>query len=228
MSRIDPITLYYDPSLEPRNVRAALVWAAGLPACPKTVSMSPYLSGLLKRVCAEGENFLDPERKAAVRNMLRFGKYKPSGRSKPSSEYLLGAALHGDFPLVNGPVDANNAVSLEWGYPASIFDVELSGNTLLMRRGLAGESYIFNPSGQSIDLQDLLCVCRRDGNSWLPCGNPVKDAMATKICDSTRGVAAVVYAPSGDRPADLESAAERFADLLKSECRAAETGWSLP
>jgi len=52
--------------------------------------------------------------------------------------------------------------------------------------------------------------------------------MATKICDSTRGVAAVVYAPSGDRPTDLESAAERFADLLKSECSAAETGWSLP
>ena len=228
MSRIDPITLYYDPGLEPRNVRAALVWATGLPSCSKTASMPSYLSGLLERVRAEGEAFLAPERKAAVRNMLRFGKYKPSGRSKPSSEYLLAAALHGDFPLVNGPVDANNAVSLEWGYPASIFDVELSGTTLLLRRGLAGESYIFNPSGQSIDLQDLLCVCRREEDSWLPCGNPVKDAMATKIGESTRSVAAVIYAPSGDRPADLEAAAGRFADLLKSECSASEAGWSVP
>lgn len=227
MSQSDPITLCCDPGLEPRTVRAALVWAAGLPSCPKTVSMSSHLSRLLERVRAEGEAFLAPERKAAVRSMLRFGKYKPSGRSKPSSEYLLGAALHGDFPLVNGPVDANNAVSLEWGYPASIFDVELSGNTLLMRRGLAGESYIFNPSGQSIDLQDLLCVCRREGNSWLPCGNPVKDAMATKTRDSTRGVAAVIYAPSSDCPADLDAAAGRFADLLKSECGASEAGWSV-
>jgi len=206
-------------------VRAALVWGIGLPACPKTVFMPAYLSELLERVRSEGEGFLAPERKIAVRKMLRFGKYKPSGRSKPSSEYLLGAALHSDFPLVNGPVDANNAISLEWGYPASIFDAERCGASLLLRRGIAGESYIFNPSGQNIDLQDLLCVCRAEGNSWLPCGNPVKDAMDTKTSESTRNVTAVIYAPSTDHPTDLDAAADRFANLLQAECSAAESGW---
>jgi DNA/RNA-binding domain of Phe-tRNA-synthetase-like protein len=180
------------------------------------------------RVRAAGERFLSPERKAAVRKMLRFGAYRPSGRSKPSSEYLLAAALEGDFPLVNGPVDVNNAVSLEWGYPASIFDIELCGTALLLRRGMAGESYIFNPSGQSIDLKDLLCVCRAEAGAWLPCGNPVKDAMATKTRESTCGVAAVIYAPSTEPNGELDAAAARFAALLRSDCSAAESGWSVP
>jgi DNA/RNA-binding domain of Phe-tRNA-synthetase-like protein len=160
--------------------------------------------------------------------MLRFGKYKPAGRSKPSSEYLLGSALEGDFPLVSGPVDVNNAVSLEWGYPASIFDISLSGPALLLRRGKPGESYVFNASGQIIDLEDLLCVCRSEGELWVPCGNPVKDAMATKIRESTRDISAVVYAPASESPQGIEAAAARFADLLRSECGAAESGWSVP
>lgn len=219
-----PITLKFDPSLEPRSVRAALVWGKNLPGCPKTTSTPAYLYALLERVRSQGEDFLSPGRKTAVRKMLRFGKFKPSGRSKPSSEYLLGAALQGEFPLVNGPVDVNNAISLEWGYPASIFDAELCGIRLLLRRGIAGESYIFNHSGQSIDLQDLLCVCRAEENSWLPCGNPVKDAMETKIRESTRNVAAIIYSPAADQRTDLEAAAQRFADFLRSECHAVESG----
>jgi hypothetical protein len=221
-------SIRYDPGLQPRTVRAAVVWGLGLPGCPKTASAPAYLSALLARVRAAGEKFVAPERKAAVRGMLRFGKYRPSGRSKPSSEYLLAAALGDDFPLVNGPVDANNAVSLEWGYPASIFDLELCGAVLLLRRGMAGESYIFNLSGQSIDLQDLLCVCRAEGEAWIPCGNPVKDSMATKTRESTQRVAAVIYAPAAEPGTDIELAAAQFSRLLRYEYGAAESGWSVP
>jgi len=221
-------SLCYDSSLEPRSARAALVWGLDLPGCPQTFSVPAYIATLLERVRAAGEGFIPTERRAAVRKMLRYGTYKPSGRSKPSSEYLLAAALRGNFPLVNGPVEVNNAISLEWGYPASIFDLELSGGELRLRRGIAGESYIFNPSGQSIDLQDLLCTCHLKDGTWMPCGNPVKDAMATKVRESTRGIAAVIYAPATEPKTDLEAAAARFAALLRSECKAAESDWSLP
>jgi len=221
-------TLHYDPGLEHRSVRAALIWGLGLSGCPETASPPLYMSGLLERVRAAGKEFLHSERKAAVRNMLRFGAYKPSGRSKPSSEYLLASALEDRFPLVNGPVDVNNAISLQWGYPASIFDMELCGTRLMLRRGTAGENYVFNLSGQIIDLKDLLCVCRAEGSFWLPCGNPVKDAMATKIRESTRNVAAVLYAPASEECAELEAAAGRFATLLSTECGAAQTGWTIP
>jgi DNA/RNA-binding domain of Phe-tRNA-synthetase-like protein len=217
-------SLRCDPGLEPRRVRVALVWGLELEGCPKTLSAPNYLNMLLKRVQAAGKGFLSAERQTAVRNMLRYGSYKPSGRSKPSSEYLLGAALEGAFPLVNGPVDVNNAVSLEWGYPASIFDIERCGLELLLRRGVAGESYIFNPSGQSIDIEDLLCVCRVEAGSWKPCGNPVKDAMETKISENTHGVVAVIYAPMAEDRADIEATAKRFAALLQSDCNAAECG----
>lgn len=220
-------SLVYDPGLEPRNVRAALVWGMEICDCRKTASMPSYLAVLLERVRAEGEEFLSPALKTAVRGILRYKSYKPSGRSKPSSEYLLAAALDGSFPLVNAPVDVNNAVSLESGYPASIFDLDLCGTSLLLRRGYAGESYVFNLSGQIIDLEDLLCVCRADGTTWIPCGNPVKDSMATKTNESTRNVVAVVYAPLSAPPADLETAAARFSSLLLSDCGAAESGWTI-
>jgi DNA/RNA-binding domain of Phe-tRNA-synthetase-like protein len=224
-----PFALSLDPSLgSPARLRAALVWGLGIPACPKTEVPPSYLSELLGRVAAAGEAFLPPERKAAVRDMLRYGKYKPAGRSKPSSEYLLAAALEGGFPLVNGPVDANNAVSLEWGYPASVFDAGKTGNELLLRRGLPGESYVFNPSGQSIDLEDLLVVCRRDpATGWAPCGNPVKDAMATKVFESARDAVAVVYAPASDGRDRLTACAERLRELLESECGAVEAGFEI-
>jgi len=168
--------------------------------------------------------------------MLRFGKYKPAGRAKPSSEYLLSAAVAGEalpglFPLVNGPVDANNAVSLEWGYPASVFDAAKTGVELFLRRGAAGESYVFNPSGQAIELEDLLVVCRRgaagEDRAWEPCGNPVKDAMATKVFEDARDVLAVVYAPATEERERLEACAGRLADLLKTQCGAAESGYSI-
>ncbi|HRZ64408.1 MAG TPA: hypothetical protein P5133_05715 [Spirochaetia bacterium] len=226
-------SLEIDPALG-GALRAALVWASGLPACPRTESAPPYLAELLARVRAAGEPFLAPERKAAVRGMLRHGKYKPAGRSKPSSEYLLAAALEGEgplggFPLVNGPVDANNAVSLEWGYPASVFDLAATGPALLLRRGLPGESYVFNPSGQEIELEDLLVACRRDPGSgaWLPCGNPVKDAMATKVFEGARDVAAIVYAPASEPRSALEACAERFAALLREGCGAAEAAYRI-
>jgi hypothetical protein len=217
-------SLIVDPILQPRTVRVALVWGLNMPECPATMSAPPRLSALIESVRTSGEGFLSAARKAAVRGMLRFGAYKPAGRSKPSSEYLLAAALEGNFPLVNGPVDVNNAVSLEWGYPASIFDLDLCGPSLLLRRGVAGESYVFNPSGQSINLQDLLCVCRPDNETWVPCGNPVKDAMATKTRAETRHVAAVVYAPFSEPVAELEAAANQFAGLLQSECGTERSG----
>jgi Uncharacterized conserved protein len=225
-----PFSLALDPSLEClkglEGVRAALVWGLGLPGCPKTSSAPGYLAALLERTKAAGEAFLDGDRKAAVRGMLRHGKYKPAGRGRPSSEYLLAAALEGNFPLVNGPVDANNAVSLEYGYPASVFDAAKTGGELLLRWGLASEAYVFNPSGQVIDLEDLLVVCRRAGaDAWEPCGNPVKDAMATKVFEGARSVVAVVYAPASDEPERLDACARLFCELLSRECGAAEPGY---
>src|SRR5437763_2915545 len=48
----------------------------------------------------------------AVRAMLRHGGFRPAGRSKPASEYLLKAAADGQLQAINAAVDICNAVSL--------------------------------------------------------------------------------------------------------------------
>ena len=183
------------------------------------------LAERISRAEQAGEDAVPLDVRQRVRRMLRHGKYKPSGRGKPASEFLLRAALNGSFPNVNGPVDVNNAISLESGFPGSIFDAELSGTELLLRRGTAGESYVFNPTGQSIDLEDLLLVCRYAASGWEPCGNPVKDSMLTKIRLNTRSAVAILYLPVDEPRASAEHWAGLYAGLLKSHCRAQAVGF---
>src|SRR5437870_5965210 len=59
----------------------------------------------------------------AVRALLRHGGFKPTGRSKPASEYLLNAARDGRLTPINLAVDVCNAVSLHSGLPVSVVDL---------------------------------------------------------------------------------------------------------
>ena len=106
-------------SLTPVPVVPALVWVEGLASPDSTPDAAVTLEALIDRVGAAGEEFIPASRRKRVRAMLRHGKYKPSGRGKPASEFLLRAALDDAFPRINGPVDANNIVSLESGFPGS-------------------------------------------------------------------------------------------------------------
>jgi DNA/RNA-binding domain of Phe-tRNA-synthetase-like protein len=51
----------------------------------------------------------------AVRELLRAGGFKPSGRSKPASEFLQAAAERGELGSINLAVDLCNVVSLHSG-----------------------------------------------------------------------------------------------------------------
>lgn len=154
--------------------------------------------------------------RTAVRDLLRGHGYKPTGRGKPASEFLAAAAAAGSFPRISNVVDINNLVSLESGLPISVFDLDRArGDTpgLELRRGGPGEAFVFNPSGQQIDIGGLLGVARVGGEAV---GNPVKDSMLAKVDAETTRVLAVIYGSA--RVADAESMAaltERFASLLR-------------
>lgn len=127
--------------------------------------------------------------KTAARDLLRHGGFKPSGRSKPASEYLVGAAAEGRFPRINAAVDTCNVVSLHSGLPISLVDVERLDGALVVRIAPAGTSYVFNPSGQTIEVSGLVCLFDAHG----PTGTPVKDAQRTKTHDETRAALSVVW-----------------------------------
>jgi DNA/RNA-binding domain of Phe-tRNA-synthetase-like protein len=219
--------LEIDASLQPSPLIAGLVWAEEIERPFATDRPPDFLTEAVLEARRAGEEYVSAGMRASVRKMLRYGKYHPSGRGKPASEFLLRVALQNEFPLVNAPVDVNNVISLASGLPASIFDSDVSGTHLLIRRGHPGEAYLFNTSGQSIDLQDLVVVCRKNQGNWEPCGNPVKDSVATKISRGTKDVIAVIYAPV-DQPMEvLGHWVEKYAMLLSSHCAAETTGYRI-
>lgn len=202
-------------ALEHPELLVGWVEAKGVEPAP---SSEKLLAELRRVVGNPDEHGLTDEVRVAVRDLLRGRGYKPAGRGKPASEFLVGAAARGAFPEINNVVDINNLVSLSTGWPASVFDQDAAGDALELRFGAPGEAFVFNDAGQSIDIGGLVCVARRDGDAI---GNPVKDSMATKIIPTTTRVLAVVYTArtlgGGGR---LQVALERFGSMLQREARA--------
>lgn len=149
------------------------------------------------------------EVRAAVRKLLRHGGYRPTGRGKPASEYLVRAAGEDGLGTINLCVDVCNVVSLHSGLPISVVDLELA--TAPLSVGVAGEgsSYVFNASGQEIRIAGLLNLCDVEG----PCANGVKDSQRTKTNDATTRTLSVIW---GTRaiPERTRAALDWYAELL--------------
>lgn len=204
------------------EVRASGAWIGAVVARGCTTGPAPAeLEEAITAEVARANSRTDTEAATkAVRDLLRHGKYKPTGRGKPASEYLLNAAREGRFPRINNLVDINNLISLGSLLPISLIDLALAAtDRFVVRRGSPGEAYVFNAGGQTIELEDLLLVAHQPGDQ--PCANPVKDSMATKLTEASRDVMAVLYAPASLR-AELEAATAAFAEALGRHGGAAE------
>ena len=141
----------------------------------------------------------DPEPlRAAIRDLLRHGGFKPSGRNKPASEYLTKR-----LPSINVAVDAGNLVSLHGGLPISVVDLDRTTPPLRVAIAPEGTTYPFNPSGQVFDASGLVCLFDAEGVS----ATAVKDAQRTKTSPSTTRTLSIVwgaraFAAHGRRVAD--------------------------
>ncbi len=164
---------------------------------PSPLSSLPspsWLVSLLSLSASVGLQSSDPLRQA-VRDLLRHGGYKPTGRGKPASEYLLRAAGDGTLGSINACVDACNVVSLHSGLPISVVDLGRAAAPLSIRLGVAAETYVFNASAQSIDIAGLLVLCDAAG----PCANAVKDSQRTKTHDGTTRTLSIIWGCTGYR-----------------------------
>ena len=147
--------------------------------------------------------------RAAVRGLLRHGGYKPTGRGKPASEYLLRAAGEGALASINTAVDACNAVSLHSGLPVSVIDLDRATDPLRITIAPPGTRYVFNASGQEIDVAGLIVLADAAG----PCAGPVKDSHRTKTHAGTTRTLSVIW---GTRalPGLTAAATDWYRDLL--------------
>jgi DNA/RNA-binding domain of Phe-tRNA-synthetase-like protein len=127
--------------------------------------------------------------KSAVRRLLRHGGFKPSGRNKPASEYLVQAVSKNRLSSINPVVDAVNVASLHSGLPVSVVDADKLVGAPHFVIGRTDERYIFNVSGQTIDIDGLLCLADDEG----PCANAVKDSQRTKTGDATTRILTIIW-----------------------------------
>ena len=79
--------------------------------------------------------------------------------------------------------------SLHSGLPISVIDLDLGKEPLRVGIAPAGSSYVFNASGQTIDVAGLVSLFDADG----PCANAVKDAQRTKTSPVTRRTLSVIW-----------------------------------
>jgi DNA/RNA-binding domain of Phe-tRNA-synthetase-like protein len=198
-----------EPGWTPHPLLEATVLAADLPRPLAELPSPPWLVALLD-LAAPAPLQRSEEVRVAVRRLLRCTGYKPTGRNKPASEYLVQAAGRGELASINAAVDVCNAVSLASGLPASVVDRARLIGPLHVTTAGPGASFVFNASGQVIDLEGLPCLCDAEG----PVANAVKDAQRTKTSPATTLLLAVVWGTT-DLPGRSEATAAHFAELLR-------------
>jgi DNA/RNA-binding domain of Phe-tRNA-synthetase-like protein len=175
--------------VEPHPVLELVAFETEFPMKLAEVS-APEIAALLLPG-AEAPLTSDDATRAAIRDLLRHGGYKPTGRGKPSSEYLVRASGDRALSSINAAVDACNAVSLHSGLPISVVDLDRARTPFSVR--IPGDTdpheYVFNASGQTIDVTGLICLFDVDG----PCANAVKDAQRTKTHGDTMRTLSIMW-----------------------------------
>lgn len=195
-------------TVEPHPLLRVAAFATRFPA-PLGELPTPEGLARLLRLDAPAPLARDEGMRAAVRDMLRHGGYKPTGRGKPASEYLVRAAGEDALGCINLAVDACNAVSLHGALPISVVDLDLARPPYRVAVAPAGMSYVFNPAGQEIDLAGLVCLWDAEG----PCANAVRDAQRTKTRAETTRTLSVLWGAAGYE-ARLRQAEQWYRALL--------------
>jgi len=178
----------------------------------------PLLESRLTAILSERKNPLNENEEGirqSVRKMLRRGVYRPTGRSKPASEYLIRAATKESFPRINCAVDVINYLSLKYLVPISLWDTDLAqSEQYTFRLGNEDEKYVFNHGGQEIKLHDLITGFSIRDEVEQAIVNPVKDSLATKTTSESRNVAMAIYYPFADHSV-LQTILREFSELMQ-------------
>lgn len=206
-----PVTIEPHPSLR------TVVFETELTRPLEETTPPEWLTDLLRASVAVPLHRTE-ELRTAIRDMLRHGGYKPTGRGKPASEYLVRAADEGGLRSINLVVDVCNVISLHSGFPISLIDVDLAKPPFRVAIAEAGTRYVFNASGQEIDVDGLVCLHDAEG----PCANAVKDSQRTKTRAETTRTLSVIWGCAGFE-AQLDAAYDWYGELLARIAR--ETGF---
>jgi len=179
---------------------------------PQPLGLLPSPPELLALLSLEASAPLQREDsvKKAVRDLLRHGGYKPTGRGKPASEYLVKAVGDGRLGTINRAVDACNVISLHSGLPISVVDLGRARGAIRVGLAPPETEYVFNPGGQTIKFAGLVCASDEEG----PCANGVKDSQRTKTDDESTTTLSLIWGTQ-DLPGRTQATVAWYAALLR-------------
>jgi DNA/RNA-binding domain of Phe-tRNA-synthetase-like protein len=181
------------------NLHVGVLEIVGVRVQPASEALRKYCEEVAIKAAERFDSKEYNEQCQEVRQLLRFGRFKASGRSKPAQEYLAGCVSRdGHLPSINGPVDLLNAVSLQFNLPISLLSLAKCSRRLHVSRGNAGETYVFNSVGQTLDLTDLITTYDASSEPARPVGTPIKDSLAGKIEATDQDLVAIVYCPNSE------------------------------
>lgn len=215
--------LWFDVTIAPQvqDVSLGIVVAHGIQIGPSPAALQEWSAVHVASVLQNGMAGGEPRREA-VRAMIRAGGFKPAGRNKPAQEYLLRTITEaGAIPAILNAVDILNVISLKSGLPISLLAANRIGPHATLRYGLPEEKFVFNKSGQELDIHGLICICATDGPSVTPLGSPIKDSMQGKVTETDQDVVAFIYAPATVVTAnELSHWSQQLAEALHQYCQA--------
>ncbi len=197
-------------TVDPNPLLEVAAFATTFPGPLGELAASAEVQALLS-LTAPAPMTADDGVRTAVRDLLRQGGYKPTGRGKPASEYLVRAAGEAPLRSINAAVDACNAVSLHSGLPISLVDLDRARAPFRVQVAGPEQKYVFNASGQEIELEGLLCLFDHAG----PCANAVKDSQRTKTHEGSTWAMSLIW---GARSLDgrTAQASRWYQELLRS------------
>ncbi len=206
-----------DLTIDPHPLLDVQTFVTTFPQPLGEVNSSDELIALLS-IDSAAPLFRSEEIRTTVRDLLRHGGFKPTGRSKPASEYLVKAATSEALTSINVAVDCCNAVSLHSGLPISVVDLDKVREPLRIGIAPPGADYVFNASGQTIDVGGLLCLFDAEG----PCANAVKDSQRTKTGLETTRTLSVIWGTNA-LPGRAAETFDWYQDLLTGHGAMVET-----
>ena len=162
---------------------------------------------LLAEAGAEGSDLCHPRRRSHA-----LGCFQHNNGVTPAPCCRLGPSQG-----INLAVDLCNVVSLHSGLPISVVDLERAVAPLRVGLAPAGARYVFNASGQVIDIGGLISLFDAEG----PCAGPVKDSQRTKTHAGTVETLVLIWGPQS-LASQVEATAAWYASLLREHGATAE------
>jgi DNA/RNA-binding domain of Phe-tRNA-synthetase-like protein len=135
-------------------------------------------------------------------------------KTRPSSEALLRRVLKGEaLYKVNTLVDALNLASLRVQLPFGLYDLDQVRPPVVLRRGMAGESYPGIRKGE-VSVAERPVLVDEQG----PFGNPTSDSARTCVTLQTQTALVVAYAPGAWADTRVLDVVDRTQELLTRFC----------